>query len=271
MTSGAPVVDVVVGLWPLEQAATEIGQGNVSVRDVVPAGRDPRTYRLDAAERRQVRDAGLVIEMPGDFQPSLAAAAAGARHVLVLPAPAGGSGDPWLSPYDMQRVAADIETALVRVDPTARRTFANGEDDETALLGSLDGDFISTLEGCSARTVVTSGDAFGVLDRRYQLHVVPLDGPRTQPLRPPQALVAREVALVRNSGVRVIYRDVWDPPDGLLQVQAEAGVRLGTLDPLTGEPAGGWPDHLRSYFDLMEYDLQVITRGLGCAQTGLSG
>lgn len=265
------MVTVVTGLWPLQQAAIEVGQGNAKVSDVVPRGQDPRTYRLDAAERHQVRSADLVIEMPGGFQPSLTAAAAGARHVLDLPGAAVRAGYPWLSPHDMRGVARDIEAALVAVDPGARRTFANGEADEAALLGSLDGDFISTLDSCSARTVVTSGDAFGVLDGRYLLHVVPLDGARTQPLRPSQALVAREVSLIRRSGVHVIYRDVWDHPDGLLQVQAEAGVRLGTLDPLTGEPPGGWPKHLRSYFDLMEYNLQVITKGLGCAQSGLSG
>jgi zinc transport system substrate-binding protein len=269
-TRGAPVVTVVTGLWPLEQAAIEVGQGNVRVVDVVPRGEDPRTYRLDASEAHQVRTAGLVIEMPGNFQPSLSAAAAGARHVLELAPPPGGAGDPWLSPQDMQTVARDIQAALAGIDPAARETFANGEDDEAALLSSLDGDFISTLDACSERTVVTSGDAFSVLDKRYQLHVVPLDGARSQPLRPSQALVAREVALIRRSGVRVIYRDVWEHPDGLLQVQAEAGVRLGTLDPLTGEPASGWPKHLTTYFQLMEYDLQVITNGLGCAQAGIS-
>ena len=265
------MVNVVTGLWPLEQAAIEIGQGNVTVHDVVPAGQDPRTYRLDAAQVRQVRTAGLVIEMAGGFQPSLAAAAAGARHVLDLPTAAGNATYPWLSPHDMQGVAREIEAALVRVDPAARNTFANGEGDEAALLTSLDGDFISTLNSCSVRTVVTSGDAFGVLGGRYLLHVVPLDGSRTQPLRPSPATVAREVALVRHLGVHEIYRDVWQPPDGLLQVQAEAGVGLGTLDPLTGEPPGGWPKHLKTYFQLMEYDLQVISGGLGCPQSGLSG
>ncbi len=263
------MVTVVTGLWALQQAASEIGQGNVHVVDVVPPGEDPRTYELDPAEAARVRSAGLVIEAGGGFQPSFDAAAAGSAHVLDLSeADPGLPAYPWLSPFRMEQVARSIGSALERVDPAAKGTFANGEDNEQALLGSLDGDYLSTLGACPLHTIAASDPTFGLLDGRYLLKVVAIDGSRSQPLRPPQSTVEREVTLVRRLGVHEIYRDVWQPLDGLLEVQAEAGVRLGTLDPLTGEPPGGWPGHRKGYFELMEYNLQVLSNALDCPAPG---
>ncbi len=271
-TRDAPVVTVVTGLWPLQQAAEEIGQGNVKVLDVVPAGEDPLTYHLDAAQRAEVRSAGLVLEMSRSLQPSLATAAAGAAHVADLATAAGGPGSyAWLNPYAMERVARAIASALERVDPAARPTFANGRSDEISLLDSLDADYQGTLGQCPRHTLVASDAAFSVLDSRYPITVVPIDGSTPAPLRPSPATVAREVALVRRLGVKEIYRDIWQPPDGLLEVQAETGVRLGRLDPLTGVPPGGWPKGLKSYFSLMEHDLQDLADALGCYAPGEGG
>ncbi|MHB1929388.1 MAG: metal ABC transporter substrate-binding protein, partial [Acidimicrobiales bacterium] len=252
--------------WPLAQAAAAVGQGNVRVVDVVPAGQDPATFRLTPAAREQVRRAGLVIETGPSLQPSCTAAAAGAAHVVDV-APTGPAY-PWLSPYRMEAVSRTIERALVAVDPAARSTFANGNLEEQALLSSLDEDYTSTLGDCPSQTMVTSDGAFTALGGRYQVRVVPVDGSTPAPLRPDAATIAREAATVRSAGVHKVYRDIWQPIDGLLPVEAEAGVTLATIDPLTGVPPGGWPRGARSYFDRMESNLETIAGALGCPNPG---
>lgn len=271
-TKGAPVVTVVTGLWPLQQAIAAIGQGNVRAVDVVPAGQDPRTWRLDGGARSRVRSADLVVELGGGWQPTLTAAARGARHVLDLSRAIPHLPPyPWLNPYTMESIARAIAASLDRVDPQAKGTFANGEQDEQALLGSLDADFQSTLGsgGCATQNLVNSDQAFTALDTRYQVHVVPIDGATPAPFFPDKATVAHELQVVRRAGVHEIYYDTWQKQDGLLEVEAEAQVKLGTLDPLTGIPPGGWPKGLKSYLNLMEYDLGAITNALGCPQPGL--
>src|SRR5262245_30217599 len=74
-TTGEPAraasIEVVTGLYPLAQAAAQVGGPAVSVTDVVPPGRDPRTYTLSAAQKVEVRRASVVILAGVDFQPSL--------------------------------------------------------------------------------------------------------------------------------------------------------------------------------------------------------
>ena len=267
-TNDAPVVTVAVGLWPLAQAAAAVGQGNVRVVDVVPAGQDPITYRLTAAQRQQVRHAGVVLEAAPSLQPSFTAAAAAAGAARVVDVAPAGPGYPWLSPYRMESVSRAIEAALVAADPQAKPTFANGNADEQALLASLDGDYQSTLATCPSQAMVTSDAAFTALDGRYPVHVVAIDGPALAPLRPDASTIAREVATVRSAGVHAVYRDRWQPIDGLLPMQAETDVALRTIDPLTGVPPGGWPHGLSSYFSLMESNLELIAGAMGCFAPG---
>ena len=100
----APTIQVVTGLYPLTQAVEQIGQGKVAVTDVVPAGTDPTTYRLTAAQVAVVHRAAVVVEIGGGFQPSFEAAALGAGAGAVVDLRAAlGATDPyvWLDPVVM--------------------------------------------------------------------------------------------------------------------------------------------------------------------------
>lgn len=251
---------VAVGLWPLAQLVQAVGQGNVRVVDVVPAGQDPTTYHLSGAAVGRVRSAGLVV-YDGTLQPSLRSAARGAAHAVDV---GDGDGDFWLNPYRMEVASRAVAKALIRVDPRARSTFSNGSRDEVALVSSLDQDYQSTLGVCPATTMVTSDEAFAALNGRYQLHVVAIDGATPAPLRPDAATVAREVAVIRRAHVKAVFDDVWQPIDGLIPAEGETGAAIRKIDPLTGVPPEGWPRGLHSYFGLMEYDLQTIAGALGC-------
>ena len=62
---------MVTALYPLAQAIQQVGGSTVSVIDVVPAGANPRTYRLGPAQIAAVDHAALAVEV-GGFQPSFA-------------------------------------------------------------------------------------------------------------------------------------------------------------------------------------------------------
>jgi zinc transport system substrate-binding protein len=266
VTKGAPVLTVATGLWPLAQAAQSIGQGNVRVLDVVPAGRDPRTYALSPTEVEMVRRAGLVVEMGGSFQPSLARAAAGRRARTLTIAPDGAGGNPyvWLDPHAMEKASRQVEAAMAAADPRARRTFATGLYDFEATLQALDADYQSTLSSCTADKVVAVDDAFGVLHPRYPVDVVPLDGTTPAPVAPDATTLRREVATVRAAGVGAVYNETWHPLSALIPLQSRTGVKIGTLDTLEGVPPGGFPQAQASYYDMMESDLGALSSALRC-------
>jgi ABC-type Zn uptake system ZnuABC Zn-binding protein ZnuA len=264
VTKGAPVVTVVTGLWPLAQAATEIGQGNVRVVDVVPAGDDPTSYQLGPAAVSEVDKAALVVQVSPSLQPSLGRAAARTdRTLTLLPLVGGTNPYVWLNPYDMERVSDLIKRALDKVDPAAAATFANGLDNFDAQLGSLDADYQSTLSDCPSQTLVTVGDAFGVLHPRYPITIEPIDGAGGVPVRPDAATVDHEVSVVRHSGVSTVYDESWIPQAGLIPLTAATDVKIANLDTLEGPPPDGWPK-ASTYFSLMESNLGAFTKALSC-------
>src|SRR5262249_30388262 len=150
-------VTVVTGLYPLAQAAQQVGGPAVSVSDPVPAGANPRTYRLSPAEGAEVHQAGIVILAAAGFQPSFDAAASGARRVLDLRAAlATDASYPWLNPQLMVRAVSAIAGALKAANPAAANLYGAGARAFSAEVASTGIDYESTLSVCPRRTFVTA-------------------------------------------------------------------------------------------------------------------
>jgi zinc transport system substrate-binding protein len=264
-TTAAPVLTVVTGLWPLAEAAAEIGQANVAVDDVVPPGTDPRTYQLSSSAATAVRHADVVLEMGGSFQPSFEAAAAGSTHTVRLLPSASTSPYVWLNPYAMEATARTIAAALERANPGAAATYKTGLENQEANLGSLDADYQSTLSTCPDQTLVTVDNAFAGLQARYPvIDKAVVAGPLT-PI-PSAAAVRAEVTVIRASGTKKIYNETWIPESDILAATAETKVEVGTIDTLEGPPTPApWPyTEGKKYVSLMETNLTTIAAALHC-------
>jgi ABC-type Zn uptake system ZnuABC Zn-binding protein ZnuA len=264
-TAAAPVITVVTGLWPLAQAAAEIGQANVTVDDVVPPGTDPQTYQLSPAATAAVHHAGVVLEIGGGFQPAFEAAAAGSAHTIrLLPSPSA-SPYVWLTPFPMEATARAIAAALVKADPAAAATYETGLENQEANLGSLDADYQSTLSTCPDQTFVTVDNAFAGLHTRYPvIDKAIVSGPLTPvPSRP---AISSEVAVIRASGTKKIYNETWIPQSDILGATTETGVEVGTIDTLEGPPTPApWTYTAgKKYVSLMETNLTTIAGALHC-------
>jgi len=272
-TKGAPVVRVVTGLWPLAQAAEQIGQGNVRVVDVVPDGQDPRTYALPASAVATVHRAQLVLEADAAFQPSVARAARGgaARVLAVTGLVRSRSPYVWLDPYAMEAVARGIARALERIDPAARHTFSAGLQAFVAQLGALDEDYQSILGDCPRHAIVAVDGAFRALQPRYPVRVVPVAGAGVAPLQPSASTVAHEAGAIGRAGVRTVYNEPWEPTSALIPLQARTGVHIGQLDTLAGVPPGGFPRGVKSYYNAMESVLSTLSGALSCPNPDTNG
>jgi zinc transport system substrate-binding protein len=264
-TADAPVLTVVTGLWPLGQAAAEIGQANVAVDDVVAAGTDPRTATLAAAAVAKVHAAPVVLEIGGGFQPSFEAAARGSSHtVRLLPSPTA-SPYIWLNPYTMEQAGRTIAAAMERANPKAAATYRTGLENLEADLSSLDADYQSTLSTCPDTTFVTVDDAFAGLHPRYPVVDKAItDAPLTP--TPSSEQVRAETAAIRATGAKKIYKETWIPESDILAATTETGVQVATISTLEGPPTpAGWPyAEGRKYESLMEANLTTISDALHC-------
>jgi zinc transport system substrate-binding protein len=260
----APRVTVVTGLYPLAQAAQQVGGPAVSVSDLVPAGADPRTYRLSPAQVAEVHQAGVVILAAPGFQPSLDAAASGAHRVLDLRAALSTDDSyPWLDPQLMVRVVSATATALEAADPAASNLYRAGARAFSAEVASTGIDYQSTLSVCPRRTIVTADGAFRGMARAYGLtNQVISPAARTEPD------LGAAAAAARAAGAATAFREPFVAADAINAVAAAAHLKVRTLDPLTGPPPGGWPRQA-DYLRLMEANLGALNSALGCPDTGI--
>ena len=254
---------MVTGVYPLAQAVQSIGQVDVSVIDLSMPGHDPATLSPTAAQARQVRSAGLVVEMGGGYQPALSRAAAGNPHVVTL-LPVLGGTDPavWLDPAEMERAVPLIGGALIRADPAAAGDFRNGERDFAQILQSLDIDFMRSLSDCAARAVATPDGAFRPVAARYGF----IDDVVTGSAEANPSAIGRDAAGIRAAGATTALTEPYADNAALRAAAEAAHVRIRSIDTLAGPPARGWPAGA-NYFALMEQDLSVLQGALQCASS----
>jgi zinc transport system substrate-binding protein len=263
-TGRVPTISVVTALYPLAQAATQIGGSSVIVRDVVPTGSDPRSYRLTPSQVSEVRQAAVVIVAAPGFQPALDAAVVGAGRVLNLDA-ALNTTDPyvWLDPQLMVRAVTAIAASLSAANPAAANGYRREASGFSAEVASTGIDYESTLSTCPRRTIVTADGAFAGMARQYGL-VDQAVGPANQAGPGLQAAAAA----ARAAGATTAFREPFVPTEPIDAVAGVAHLTLRTLDPLTGPPPGGWPRQA-DYVRLMEANLGALNSALGCPDTGI--
>jgi zinc transport system substrate-binding protein len=248
--SSAPALEVVTGVYPLAQAAQQIGQTRVHVTDVVPAGADPRRYTLTPAQTSLVHRAGLVLEVGGGFQPSFEQAAAGAARVTRVDRFA------WVDPAAMKGAVGSIAAAMEAADPAAAGLFREGATSFAAEVSSDGIDYQSTLSTCSRTTILTPDGAFASMAKDNGLTDVIVGTGTLQ-----AAQVETFAGRVERAGGK-IFSETWTPDDAVRQVALAVHAKVSTLDTMIGAPAGGWPDG--RFVDLLEANLGVLSSALGC-------
>jgi ABC-type Zn uptake system ZnuABC Zn-binding protein ZnuA len=264
--ASAPAIAVVTGLYPLAQAIAQIGGSKVAVVDVVPAGSDPRTYQLAAAQVSAVGAAAVVVEIGGGFQPSLEAAAIRAPRVVNLQSTLGSAATyVWLDPDLMRQAVSAIAAAMEAANPPAAGQYRDGAQAFSEAVASTGIDYQSTLSACPRRSFVTADDAFAGLARRYGL----TDQVVGAAAAPDPASVAAAAARVKAAGLTTVFSEPFVPSGTVEAVAAAAHAKVRVLDPLSGAPPDGWPKQA-DYLRLMEANLGALNGALGCpdASTG---
>ncbi len=252
---------MVTGLYPIAQAVKQIGESKVTVTDVVPPGQNPLTYNLSAADADQVRQATLVVDVGGGFQPSFEAAASGNAHVLSVE-PAVKTSNPyfWLDPGVMQAAISTITSAMEKADPKAAPVFRQGTENLLAEVNSTGIDYESTLSTCPLQTIFTANGAFTDMARNYGLQDVVVGTGSSPPPSVPSE--------IKSSNTNTIFSETWVSEAAVEAAAAQSHVKVRQLDTLAGPlpPPNEWPPQA-TYINLLEVNLATLSRALGCPNT----
>ena len=250
---------VVAAFYPLAFAAKEIGDGNVDVINLTPAGAEPHDLEVSPRDVADVRTADLVLLLGHGFQPQLEDAAGGGKKVLRLLDTPGlnrfPNGDPhvWLDPLRYALIVKRIGTAL-HASAQAERLVAR--------LRAVDLEYRRGLAHCARREIVTSHEAFAYLGQRYGLRQIAITGlsPEAEPA--PQDL-RNVVELVRRTHATTIFFETLVSPRIAETVARETGAKTAVLNPIEGLKPGE-EQRGEDYFSVMRSNLAHLRAALGC-------
>ncbi len=175
-----------------------------------------------------------------------------------------GAYDPhaWQSLGNAVIYADNIAAALAKMDPANAADFYGNRAAYVAEIEALDAEIRAAMAALpeSARTVVTSHDAFQYFGRDYGLTFLAPQGLSTESEASAQD-VARLIEQMRAEGIAAVFVENISDPRLLEQIARETGASIGgTLYPgaLSG-PDGPAP----SYLDMMRHNASTLAQALG--------
>jgi len=288
----ADEVTVVAGFYPLEYAAARVvgDVPGVTVETLTAPGTDAHDLELTPRQVGAVQDADLVVYSAG-MQAAVDAAVAeqAADHSLdVNPvvdlaetgedheghdhddlADDGHEGhdhgplDPhfWLDPERYAAAGDAIAEELAAINPEHAEAYRANAAAFAADLEELDSEFEEALASCEQDTLVTTHEAFGYLDDRYDLHQVGITG-ITPDAEATPGRMAEIVRTVEELGLPAIYAERSVGGDLAEVIGRETGTQVLILDPvegITSDSAGS------DYFEVMRANLEALRQGQVCS------
>ena len=176
---------------------------------------------------------------------------------------AHGAFDPhaWQSLRHAVTYVDNVTLALANFSPESASTFYRSRALYVAEIEALDAEIRSLLAELpdSARTIVTSHDAFQYFGRDYGLAFIAPQGLSTESEASAKDVV-RLIELIRNQGIRAVFLENIADPRLLKRIADETGATIGgTLYPgaLSG-PEGPAP----TYLDMMRHNARTLAQAL---------
>lgn len=268
--------DVVASFYPLEFLARSIGEPEVRVGVVVPAGVEPHDYEPTPGDLARILDAKLVLLQGAAFEGWIQTASEkqhAARFVTVTddatlldnPDPEEAHEEPkdphvWLDPSLYARTAQRVADELSVTFPEHRARFEARRDALVANLTALDAELEAGLSDCDVRVVVTNHAAFQYLAARYNLTMIAISGLEPEAEPTPQTL-QDVIEQVRAHNITIVYFEELVSPAVAEAVAREAGAQTRVLSPIEGI-APDEPD--ATYLTKMRDNLAALREGLRC-------
>ncbi|MEX2502165.1 MAG: metal ABC transporter substrate-binding protein [Trueperaceae bacterium] len=161
----------------------------------------------------------------------------------------------WLDPVLMIQVVHRLADALATMNPDDEDGIRSRADALVHDLEHFDRELRETMAPIRGAAFVPLHDAWPYFADRYGLDLVveiePFPGQE-----PTARYLAEALGLIRASGARAIFAEVQLGSRSAEVLADEAGVGLGTLDPLGGV------DGRRSYEDLLRYNAEILVETL---------
>ena len=240
---------VAVTIAPQEEMVKAVAGDQADVLVMIPPGSDPHTFEPSPRQLAEASRASIYLAvgkgllpvedtMTGRLQslnPSLVVVdtSSGIDYIG-----AGNSRDPhvWLSLKNAAIMVTNMETALIRADPSHEQEYRERASAYISRCEDLDRAINSSFFGKENRTIIASHPAWGYFARDYNLTIIAIEEEGKEPTpKDLEALVGR----ARESGVTVIFADAIENRRNAEVIAAEIGASVETVNPLPPDYLAG--------------------------------
>ena len=258
----AAPLKIVATIPPYAMLAQAVAGEGAAVHTLVTRGHDPHHYDPTVRDMARLHDARVVIhngigqqqveEHLDQAKPALDFSVAQAVPFAAITDERGATnGHIWLDPHVMIRAAAALAARLAALEPERAPAFAANAARFIADVQAADGEAARRLADIHPRRVVTYHRGFDYFFRHYDITVsgsyLDLAGNE-----PSGRGLTRLLERIRTEGIPALFLEPQLPEGPARTLAEEAGLRLGTLDPL------GFDPEITTYSQLLRHNARQI-------------
>ncbi len=264
-------------VFPAADIVRRVAGPDVRVIQVLPAGASPHTFDLTPAKVRELQAASLIFKIGGiddwidGVGESLPRAAIVTLHQGIVRRPFHADGhhhgsgsrghgeefDPhyWLDAENGTIMARNIASALAVVDPGRAAVVEGNLRAYSRELKRLHNELQRELSALKEKRMFVFHDAWRYFAAAYGLEIAAVF--QASPGREPTPRGMQDMyALVKASGMRVIFGEPQLPTASIEPLLRDLGLRLVVLDPLGGSQPGD------SYAALLRRNARAVRSAL---------
>ncbi len=275
---------VITSFYPIYEIVKQVGGGNVTIQNLVPAGAEPHEYEPTPKEIVNLNQADLVVYNGMGLEPwadkiipelqqngsktlnlsdyfknnAITNSPKTAKDAEYLPF------DPhlWLDPVNYQKEVQTVTQKLIEIDPNHQTDYQQNSQKFIKQLQELDLAYQNGFKSCKLNSFVTSHAAFAYLANRYNLKMIAISG-LSPDAEPSSKVMAELTNLIRQNNIQYILTESLVSPKIADTLAQETGTKTLILNPLEGltdqEIAKG-----KNYVSVMQDNLRSLQTALEC-------
>ncbi len=163
----------------------------------------------------------------------------------------------WLDPKRLVVVANAVAAKFSAIDADNAQTYESNRSAFVEKLELLDQEYVTGLQSCERRMIVTSHAAFGYLASAYNLEQEAIAGlsPDAEPTPKRLNEISKEA---KADGTTTIFFETLASPKLAKTLADDLKIKAAVLDPVEGVGEG------QTYFSVMESNLSALRAALSC-------
>lgn len=239
---------------------------DTAVVNLVPPGASPENYALRPQDAEALERADVLVTVGLGFERFLEGIIEQVQHrragvvvasegVETRPAEEGQDPHIWVDPLRAIQMVQNIARGLAVADPARAKEYQRNADATAEQLRVLDAEFRAKLAALPEKRFIAFHPAWGYFAERYGLEQIAVV--EEIPGREPTAKeLADLIALVRRTGVRVVFSEAQFSPKTVEALARDLKLRVYQVNPEGGDLV------LDGYERFMRRNVEVFARAL---------